>query len=380
MSGSPRLEPIWDATAVADDLAVLQPGVPADIDRRPDVAVVGGGVQGLAVAAMCGWAGIGSVLVLESGRLAGGPSGRAAGVLAPEIHLWTDPPAVVELGRHSLRLTRTIDAEWGGALGLRDLDCLLVGPKWSLPTPVPIAAPSTQLDQDALREREPAVAAIEGARVIEQQAHVHPVRFAAALVRRAGTVVTGVEVGECTITRGRMSRLTTTIGQIEPGMVVFATGIAPRPQVPVAHHMVKGHLAATEPVPFRLGSQVLAEHGVALQLADGRLLSGGTLDEGDASPDVRPEIVEEIHRELGQIVPAAASVRLAHAWCCFRPAAPDLLPIIDQVPDVENAWFTSGHYRTGLLTALGTADALAAWVTTGGSPQRVRPFSLARFV
>jgi glycine oxidase len=378
MLASPRGEPVWDATAVGEDLAVLQPGVPADVDRRPDVAVVGGGVQGLAVAAMCVRAGLGSVVVIESGRLAGGPSGRAAGVLAPEIHLWTDPPAVVELGRHSLGLTRRIDAEWEGALGLRDLDCLLVGPKWSGPTPIPVAAPTMQLDADGLREREPAVAPLDGARLIEQQGHVHPVRFAAALVRRAGTVATGVEVGECTVSHGRVSRLATTIGEMHPGSVVFATGVGP-PQVSLAHHLVKGHLIATEPVPFRLGCQVLAEHGVALQLADGRLLSGGTLDEGDASPDVRPEIVEDIHRELGQIVPAAGSVRLAHAWCCFRPAAPDLLPIIDRVPGVENAWFTSGHYRTGLLMAVGTAGALAEWVTTGHRPQPVEPFSLARF-
>lgn len=371
--------PVWDSTAAAEDLAVLQPGVPVNLDRRPDLAVVGGGVLGLAIAAMWVRARAGSVVVLERSRLAAGPSGRAAGVLAPEVHLWTDPPAVVELGRLSLRLTRTIDTEWEGALGLRDLDCLLVGAKWSVATPIPIDASTEVLDEDGLREREAAVAPIGKGLVVEGQAHVHPVRFAAELARRAGTVVTGVEVGERTFTRGRLSRLTTTIGEFHPGMVVFATGAAPRPEVSVTHEAVKGHLATTQPMTFRLGCQVVAEHGVALQLADGRLLTGGTLDEGDDSPAVRPQIVEDIRRELGQIIPEAASAALSHAWCCFRPAAPDRVPIIDRVPAIENAWFTSGHYRSGLLMAMATADALVQWIATGRQPQQVKPFALSRF-
>jgi glycine/D-amino acid oxidase-like deaminating enzyme len=139
--------------------------------------------------------------------------------------------------------------------------------------------------------------------------------------------------------------LTTTIGDIQPGSVVFATGDAPRPEVSVPHEWVKGHLAATEPVAFRLNSQVMIPQGGALPLADGRLLTGGTLDVGDDSPAVRPEVIQDMRRGLDDVIPAAATVPFSHVWCCFRPATPDRLPIIDEVPEIENAWFTSGHYR-----------------------------------
>jgi len=44
---------------------------------------------------------------------------------------------------------------------------------------------------------------------------------------------------------------------------------------------------------------------------------------------------------------------------------PDRLPIVDRVPDIANAWFTSGHYRTGLLMAVATGEALARWIIEG---------------
>src|SRR2546422_577340 len=113
-----KREPVWDDTIAAEAVVALDPGIPSDLDRTPDVLVVGGGCVGLATAALCRRAGLGGVVVLERGRLAGGPSGGGAGVLAPEPHAWTDPPALVELGRSSLALTRVLDAEWEGALGV----------------------------------------------------------------------------------------------------------------------------------------------------------------------------------------------------------------------------------------------------------------------
>jgi len=56
---------VWRDTAGAGVLGALEPGVPPDLDRRPDVIVVGGGVVGLATAALCTRAGLGRVVVIE---------------------------------------------------------------------------------------------------------------------------------------------------------------------------------------------------------------------------------------------------------------------------------------------------------------------------
>ena len=373
-----RREPLWGETAGAEVVAALDPGIPSDLDRTPDVLVVGGGCVGLATAAQCRRAGLGGVVVLERGRLAGGPSGGGAGVLAPEPHVWTDPPALVELGRNSLALTRELDAEWEGALGVTTLECLVVG--WRVDdAPMPLVAPVEVLDPRAVQAREPEVVVTKEALLIGGQARVHPLRFAHALSRRAGTVATGVEVAHMAIEDERVVSVHTSAGEFSPGTVVFATGMAPRPYVSVRHHVVKGHLLATEALPIRITAQVVTPWGGALPLENGRLLSGGTFEEDDDSAEVRDVVVEAIRRGLGRVIPAARDVTVSHAWCCFRPAAPDLVPVVDRVPGTTNAWFTSGHYRTGFLMAAATGRALAQWIAAGSPPAEVRPFGLARF-
>lgn len=369
--------PVWDALIGADTGAALDPGTPADLDRRPDVAVVGGGCVGLAVAAYCRRVGLGRVVVLERARLAAGATGASAGVLAPEPHAWTDPPALVHLGRESLTLTRQLDAEWDGAIGLRTLDCLVAGPRFDR-LPTPLASRAEAVTAKTIRDLEPLVAGIDEAILIHDQASVNPLRFAVALARHAGQVVTGIEVHQVRTAGGRVTALETSAGTIEPGAVVFATGTAPA-AVAIPHRWVKGHLLTTEPVDVRLRFQVVTPIGGALQLEDGRLLAGGTLDEGDDSPGVRHEVIERIRRGLGRVVPVAASTPISHAWCGFRPVSPDRLPVIDRVPGVTNAWFTSGHFRTGLLMAAATGASVAQWIAAGSAPATVAPFSAERF-
>src|SRR6266508_1111366 len=81
-SGSPRVgwAPVLTATLKPADRAALDPGIPDDLDRHPDVLVVGGGVMGLAAAVFCRRAGLGRVLLIGADRLAwaAAVAGRAA--------------------------------------------------------------------------------------------------------------------------------------------------------------------------------------------------------------------------------------------------------------------------------------------------------------
>jgi glycine oxidase len=375
-------ETVWRDTAGAGVLAALDPGVPPNLERRPDVLVVGGGVIGLATAALCTRAGLGRVLLIERERLAAGASGSAAALLTPEAHVWTDPRPFVALARTSLQLLRALDDEWHGAIGVEPLDWLVALPQ-ALPRDAELGALVDALDPDGAHAVEPELGDVPGALRIREQSRVHPLRLAAALAARAGAVATGVEMRGVTAVGGRVTTVRTSHGELHPGAVVFTTGVAPPlpelPELAVPQRWVKGHLLATAPAPFRLRTAVAALEGLVLQLTGGEIVAGGTLDEGDHDPAVRDDVIAGIRKALAALLPRTAHLEVGHAWCCFRPTTGDEQPVIDRVPGTENAWISCGHFRTGILMAAATGDALARWIESGRRPDGVAPFTLERF-
>jgi glycine/D-amino acid oxidase-like deaminating enzyme len=373
-----RQATLWADTLDRGDRSLLDPGVPAGLERRPDVLVVGGGVIGLATAVFCQRAGLCRVLVIEAARLAAGASGGAGGAMVPELHLLSDPPAFVALARSSLGLYRQLDQEWDGELGLRWLPSLLLLPEG--PPATLVAWPGVELlDADRVAEFVPGLAPVAAGLLAHDQAQVHPLRLAAVLARRAGSVATRIAMVDAEVAGGRIVRIRTTVGDVHPGVVVFATELAPQPWVRLPQRLVKGHLVATEPGRFRLRCGV---HSPGLGIGpttDGGLLAGGTREEGDRSPVVRPEVVALIRHRLGELLPAARGVRLRQRWCCFRPATADGQPVIDRVPGIDYAWVSAGHDGTGLLLAPASGHAMASWIATGSRPEQISSFGLARF-
>ena len=375
-------ETVWRDTVGADVLAALDPGVPPDLDRHPDVLVVGGGVVGLATAALCVRAGLGQVTLIERDRLAAGASGKAAAMLTPEAHVWTDPPPFVDLGRASLRLLRELDDEWGGALGVEPVDWLIALPA-AIPLDSDLGPLVDVLDPDRAHQIEPELGDVPGALRIRGQASVHPLQLAVALAARAGSVATGIEMRGVTSDGGRVTAVDTSHGDFHPGALVLATGLASAPpdhaSLALPQRWVKGHLLATRPAPFQLRSAVAAMEGLVRQLPGGEIVAGGTLDEGDDDPAVRDEVIAGIRKGLADLLPRTADLATGHAWCCFRPTTGDEQPVIDRVPGLENAWVSCGHFRTGILMAAATGDALARWIGSGRRPDGVGTFGLARF-
>jgi glycine oxidase len=382
---------VWDTTLRESERAALRPGLPGRLDHAPDVLVVGGGIVGLAVATACRQAGLGRVVVLEKeDRLCSGASGGNAGGIAPDMHLLTDGPEFVAFGRASREIYRRWDAEWDGALGLWPTRWLNLFPAGADPL-VTRQAPDvatrtaqpqqfTRLDAAAVRELEPDVRMPEGgtALLVDGQISVHPLRLAAVLATRGGAqVATGVRLESVTVRGDRIAGVTTTAGDFTAGAVVFATGLVPPPwHEGVEQRWVKGHMVAVAPGPWRLGSVLAGPLGGGTPLADGTVVCGGTFDEGDQSPEVRPEISDRLAKDLATVVPAAEGAAVAARWCCFRPYVVGRQPVVDRLPGTANGWFAGGHFTTGVMMAAGTGAAAAEWITTGHAPHLVETFAL----
>jgi glycine oxidase len=338
--------PYWYDALDPHERSALEPGVPADLSRSPDVLVVGGGVIGVAVAAMCRRAGIPDVVLLERQALGAGASGGAAGLLNPDMQSERDLPAgFVRLCHHSTGLYQALDAEWGGAFQMRPT--LLRGG----------GDPSVDMPG---------------------QVGLNPRRVVAVLAAYAGGSASGAAVSGVTAAGGRVVAVHTSAGDFHPGALVYATGDISADWVGSPPPRVKGTIVVTEPAGFELEAALIDEILIR-QLDDGRLLTGSTIDAGDDSPEVRPETVNAIRAGVARLLPEAAGLGVDASWCCFRPGSPDGLPVIDRVPGLSNAWMSVGHFRTGILVAPAAGQALASWIIDGRPPASIAGLGLDRF-
>jgi glycine oxidase len=369
---------VWRAQLTPAERAALGRADGEVAGARPDVLVVGGGIMGVATAAACVAAGIGSVLLVETGRLGTGATGGATGLLIPEPHQWSDPEPFVDLERASLERWRDLEQEVPGGVGLVELDWLGLAPhEGGFAAHQPRAV--QWLNPGQVDELVPGLARpMEGA-LIRRQGRVNPLR---ALVRMAAglpAVATGVAATGVTVAGERITAVATSAGTVSPGAVVFATGWPPILDgltLDIPADRVKGHLLVTEPTAVRLPGIVAP---LATPIEDGRLLAGGTFDVGDETPAVQPEVIEAIMDSLAAVLPELRGLGVAWQWCCFRPRHPDRRPVIDKVPGLANAWLTSGHFRTGILNAPATAAVLARWISAGEPPAEPGTWSASRF-
>lgn len=373
-----RTTAVWSDELSDGERALLDPG-PDSLPRRPDVLVVGGGALGVATAVFCLRAELGSVLLVERSSLASGATGGAAGLLTPEAHHGVDPDHFVALAREGLDLWRGLQADVPGGVGLLEMDWISLEPH-DPGFAADLPPGSEQLTADEVAALLPSLTRPVPA-VRLHQARVNPVLAVARLVGSAPrlAVATGVGVEGATVERGRVTSVSTSAGPVSPGIVVFATGQAPRLSgldLDVPSGVVKGHLLLTEPAPAPWPASVAP---LATVLSGNRLLIGGSLDVDDTTPDVRQESVDGLRAWLEAFVSPESVPATSRAWCCFRPTHPDLMPVIDRVPGLDNAWLTSGHYRTGIVMAPAVGRAIAAWVSTGEQPAGTAPYRADRF-
>ena len=368
----------WPDQLSDEERDALDPGVPDGLNRRPDVLIVGGGIVGLATAVACQRAGLGSVVLVERGQLGSGATGGAGGLLSADTLAGTYPAPYVALGKASIAIWWELQESWPGGVGITPFDSIKVEP-YTPELAANMPAVAEPLTPEEVAELIPGLSWSGAGVRIPRQARMNPLRTVSRIATGLPAVCSGVAALGATVRGDRLVSLWTTAGEISPGAVIFATGGPPKLDglaIDVPAGNLKGHILTTEPVSIRLGGGFAP---IATPIDEGRLLAGGTVDTGDDTPDVHPEIIAGIVSDLETALPALKGIAVSHAWVCFRPTHPDSLPVVDRVPGLTNAWVTSGHFRHGILLAPATGWALARWVAGGEQPAEVVGMEVGRF-
>jgi glycine oxidase len=367
--------------------------------RPADVAVVGGGVIGCAVARRAALGGL-SVLVLERGTPGAEASWAAAGMLSPLAEASRPGPFLDLLLRArsvypafalSLEDETGIDVGYGDAgtlyLSLREEDDAELEHRYGWQRAAGLCV--ARLTADDARSLEPAVnpavrfaLRFPGDHQVDNRALSVALRTSA---ERAGVVFrVGADVVSIVRDGDRATGVELSDGErVAAGSVVVAGGCwagrirgLPRP-LPV--EPVHGQLLALETARPLFRHVVDSPRCYLVPRAEGRTIAGATMERTGFRKAVTAGGVRRLIDGAVEIAPALEDAALVETWSGLRPGTPDGKPILGPDPDLPNLVYATGHYRNGILLTPLTGELVGRLLLGEPPDPDLAPYTIARF-
>ena len=364
--------------------------------ERTDVAVIGGGVIGLAVAFELAGRGR-RVTLFDRGELGRETSAVAAGMLAPTSESEKNQAPLVAFQLDSLRRypgwVAAVSAASGIDCGHRTEGTLWVARHRDDELELEHLA-SVQRDRGLtsrlvtareVRELEPYVTprAIGGL-LVDGDHQIDPRRLLAALeaaVERRGVDLrrnARVDSIACAATG---IRVTNGDSAVLADSAVIAAGVWSEDEIltpapPLGLRPVKGQL-------LRLRGDQLIQHVVRtpdvyiVPRSDGELIIGASEEEQGFDAQPTAGAVFDLLRDAWEVLPGIYDLHLDEISVGFRPAVRDHLPVVG-AGGAPGVYLATGHYRNGILLAPATAHWLAEQIETGQTPPLLRELAASR--
>ncbi|MEE9210264.1 MAG: FAD-dependent oxidoreductase [Kiloniellales bacterium] len=159
--------------------------------------------------------------------------------------------------------------------------------------------------------------------------------------------------------------------------VVLAAGLGNRelaPQVGLRAPIepIRGQILVTE----RLEPFLRLPTALARQSAEGTCLLGDSHEEVGFDEGTTPSVMGAIARRAVATFPCLRTTRVVRAWGALRIMTRDGLPIYDDSETCPGATLATGH--SGVTLAAGHGLRLAQWLAEGRLPPEMAPFRAAR--
>lgn len=365
-----------------------------------DVAIIGGGAVGCAIAYYLAKAGV-ETTVFEKEPSGGHTSAAAAGMLAPISEATQDDP-FFHLGYRSLLLYPDLAAQLKEEAGIdimyTESGILRVALGDEEAKHLQAQAKAQQqrgldvrwLDGAEARRLEPALAPeVEGAVLSPQERHISSPRLVQALARAATAAGASLRMASPVVgllTEGkRVTGVRLHDDDVSARWVVLASGSwsgrwgrALGLSMPV--FPVRGQVVALQEVSQPLRHVIYSERGYLVPKADGVVLAGTTVEPG-VGFDIRATAagVSSILANAISMAPSLAQAAVRDAWAGLRPGSADGLPLLGPVADWEGVIIATGHYRNGILLAPITGHLICQLITGAKPDLALDPFSPNRF-
>ncbi|MEQ7125695.1 glycine oxidase ThiO [Actinopolymorpha sp. B11F2] len=363
------------------------------------VAVIGGGIIGLACAAELMRAG--HDVRLFDPAPASGATHAAAGMLSPAGEAWHGDEDLLRLGVESARLWPEY-AAWLEATSGHDVDyrrhgTLLVGQdhddlqvvRRTLDVLAKHGIAFEELSRRELRQCEPTLSARAGGGASLPDDHsVNPRKVAAALLALLDRRIQRCRATPSTASASVDGVLTDDGRTISADAVLVATGYALPDQVPqrryvrpVRGEILRAHLSSGEGLTRTVRAIVHGEPVYVVPRAGGEVVIGATSEEHGGEPVPTIGGIGRLLDAARTLVPSLDRAEILDVVARNRPGTPDNGPLLGP-GGIDGLYLAAGHYRSGILLAPITARILREHIESrGGScpTSSADPFSPGRF-
>ena len=368
----------------------------ATATRDHDVAVIGGGLMGCAIAwglARCGQ----RVMVLDEGDIAFRASRgnfalvwvHSKGLGLPRYSAWTMQSSNSWAEFAQILGDETgIDVHFqrpGGfnlSLSERELEARSSMLERLQSQPGMQRFEYEMLDREAVKKALPHIGPeVVGASYSRYDGHCNSLRLFRAL--NAGMQKLGVtylperRVERIEYNSGEF-RLVTSKGEIRVPKVVLAAGIdnvrlAPMVGLQVPVRPQRGQLIVTEKTAPFLHYPVQTLR----QTDEGGVMMGDSQEEAGADPTVTYPVISVLAERAMRMFPLLGNLNIVRTWAALRVMTKDGFPIYDESPTCPGAFSAACH--SGVTLAAAHALHLAPRIAEGRLPESFEPFSARRF-
>ena len=393
---------------------MTEPSSPA-LPGRAQVVVVGGGVIGCSTAYHLVKAGVGDVLVLEQGRLSGGSTWHAAGLVGP----LRASESGTRLVQYSAELYARLEKETGLATGYRDVGGLVVARtedrmvalRRTAANAAAYDLPCRLVSPDEAGELWPPmrVEDLLGALHLPGDGTVNPTDLTQSLAKGArlggARVAEGVRVTGFTVADGtagaRVAGVRTDHGDVEAELVVncggmWAHALGRLVGVTVPLHAAEHFYVVTDQIDGvhpRLPVMRDPDGWTYFKEEVGGLVVGGF--EPDAKPWLGPrdvphpfefQLLEEdwehfsvLMDEAVRRVPALEEVGVKKFYNGPESFTPDNQFLMGEAPGLRGYFVAAGFNSVGIASAGGAGRALAEWIVAGEAQEDLTAVDVRRF-
>ena len=142
---------------------------------------------------------------------------------------------------------------------------------------------------------------------------------------------------------------------------------------------IKGQMCRLEVDDNRLDYTV---HGLLTYIAPWRggcgFVIGSTMEDRGFDDSIDDEVIQGLIDRAAAILPCLKGAPVIESWTGLRPAAEDLMPIMGKSDRYNNLYYSTGHYRNGILQTPNQADYVTA-ILLNTLNEEIPEFSPSRY-